>query len=124
MSSWVRIYPSLIDDFDIHRMSPEEFVAKFEACVRSGEKNEFSRHIKPGLDRPVQSEWARIRTTVFERDDFTCRYCGERGGRLECDHVVPVSRGGSHDFDNLATACFGCNRSKRDKMLAEWTVTR
>ena len=42
--------------------------------------------------RPVASEWSRIRRAVFERDDYTCQYCGERGGRLECDHVVPVAR--------------------------------
>jgi hypothetical protein len=65
-------------------------------------------------------EWAAIRNEVFERDDYTCRYCGARGGKLECDHVVPVSRGGGNEPSNLATACFQCNRSKRDKLLSEW----
>lgn len=70
--------------------------------------------------RPAANEWAEIRARIFERDDYTCQYCGARGGRLECDHIHPVSRGGSHDDDNLATACFRCNRSKRDKTLDEW----
>lgn len=65
-------------------------------------------------------EWFETRTRIFHRDDFTCAYCGERGGRLECDHVVPVSRGGSNDDANLVTACMPCNRSKRDKLLSEW----
>jgi 5-methylcytosine-specific restriction endonuclease McrA len=65
-------------------------------------------------------EWAKLRKAVFERDNYTCRYCGARGVRLECDHVIPISRGGSNDMDNLATACLPCNRSKRDKMLSEW----
>lgn len=76
-----------------------------------------------GLDGRVRlsgDEWALLRAVVFERDDYTCRYCGERGGRLECDHVVPVSRGGTNEMDNLVTACLPCNRSKRDKLLSEW----
>lgn len=65
-------------------------------------------------------EWAEIRIAVFERDNFTCTYCGERGGRLECDHVHPLSKGGSNEMNNLTTACFKCNRSKHAKTLAEW----
>lgn len=65
-------------------------------------------------------EWAEIRAAVFERDKFTCTYCGERGGKLECDHIHPISKGGSNELDNLTTACFACNRSKHSKTLAEW----
>jgi hypothetical protein len=70
--------------------------------------------------RPKPGEWARLRSSVFERDNYTCQYCGQRGGKLECDHVVPVSRGGGNDEDNLATACLPCNRSKRNKTPEEW----
>lgn len=65
-------------------------------------------------------EWAPLRSSVFTRDDFTCVYCGQRGGYLECDHVIPISRGGSNDISNLVTACFTCNRSKRNKTPEEW----
>lgn len=70
--------------------------------------------------RPLSHLWRVIRNRVFKRDDYTCQYCGERGKKLECDHVIPVARGGLHDDDNLVTACFACNRSKRDKLVAEW----
>ncbi|MEJ8547155.1 HNH endonuclease [Brevibacillus borstelensis] len=66
------------------------------------------------------SEWRAIREQVFARDDYTCTYCGERGRKLECDHIIPASRGGSHELSNLTTACFRCNRSKRDKTPEEW----
>jgi hypothetical protein len=72
-------------------------------------------------DRPPAHEWAALRATVFERDDYTCKYCGERGKALECDHIHPVARGGSHDLTNLVTACRPCNRDKRDKTIEEWT---
>lgn len=81
------------------------------------------RKLQPPSDasnRPMANEWIETRQRIFKRDNYTCRYCSIRGGRLECDHVVPVSRGGSHEDDNLATACFTCNRSKRDKTVEEW----
>ncbi len=64
--------------------------------------------------------WAEIRASVFERDSHTCQYCGATGVKLECDHVVPLSRGGNHDISNLAAACASCNRSKRNKLISEW----
>lgn len=70
--------------------------------------------------RPPSHEWREIRGMVFLRDNFTCVYCGRRGVRLECDHVIPVSRGGGHELGNLATSCFDCNRSKRAKTPEEW----
>ena len=63
---------------------------------------------------------SKRRAMVYERDGRQCQYCGARGIKLECDHVHPVSRGGSHDDSNLVTACVGCNRSKRAKTVAEW----
>ncbi len=70
--------------------------------------------------RPSSEVWRKIRERIFGRDDYTCTYCGSRGVRLECDHVIPISRGGSNDDHNLVTACFKCNRSKRDKLVSEW----
>lgn len=56
------------------------------------------------------------RFAVFERDGFACRYCGRRPPEvvLEVDHLVPKSRGGTNQRTNLVTACFDCNRGKRD----------
>ena len=71
-------------------------------------------------DRPSSEVWRLIRGRIFKRDDYTCHYCGERGVKLECDHVIPVSRGGHHGDENLVTACFKCNRSKRSKLVTEW----
>ena len=74
--------------------------------------------------RPSADIWRATRGRIFERDNYTCVYCGKRGVKLECDHVHPVSRGGSNDDDNLATACFDCNRSKRNKTVEEWRAQK
>lgn len=67
-------------------------------------------------------KWAEVRARIFARDNHTCRYCGATGVDLECDHVIPISRAGSNDDDNLVTACRPCNRAKRDKLVSldEW----
>lgn len=78
------------------------------------------------LNRPpnwtdiASSAWKEIRVKVFARDRYTCRYCGKCGVRLECDHVIPISRGGPAALENLVTACFRCNRAKRDRTPQEW----
>ena len=64
--------------------------------------------------------WDRIRNAVFKRDNYTCCYCGARGGKLECDHLEPISKGGTNELGNLVTACLACNRAKRTKLLSEW----
>lgn len=80
----------------------------------------WDKRQNPDYERPPIVEWRKLRTTVFMRDDYTCTYCGRRGVSLQCDHVVPVSRGGSNSISNLTTACKTCNLSKGSKTLEEW----
>ena len=60
----------------------------------------------------------KLRYEVLKRDRFKCRYCGAKGKyvKLEVDHIIPVSRGGTDDIDNLRTSCFKCNRGKGDRI--------
>lgn len=116
---WARINAGLLDDFALQSLPPDEFKARFTAAIR-GEKNQFTPWIKLDAGRVFSAAWKVIRAAIFARDDYTCAYCGVRGGRLECDHIVPVSRGGSNARENLTTACFSCNRAKRDKLVSEW----
>jgi uncharacterized protein YbaR (Trm112 family) len=68
--------------------------------------------------------WYRIRNEIFERDNYTCFYCGERGGKLEADHIKPFSKGGTNDLENLTTSCRRCNRQKKDKTVEEFEEWR
>lgn len=78
-------------------------------------------HSAPFLcERLSADQWRELRSFVFERDDYICRYCGQRGGKLECDHIEPLSKGGTNEPGNLVTACQECNRAKRDKLLEKW----
>lgn len=61
----------------------------------------------------------RQRFAVFERDEFTCRYCGRTPPSvlLVLDHVIPFSQGGQTTKENLVTSCESCNQGKADKIL-------
>jgi hypothetical protein len=52
-----------------------------------------------------------VRHEVWRRDEGRCVDCGSRE-RLEFDHIIPVSRGGSNTARNLELRCESCNRSK------------
>ena len=54
---------------------------------------------------------AFTRFNVFLRDRFQCQYCGSKDD-LTFDHVLPRSRGGRTTWDNVVTACAGCNLMK------------
>ncbi len=62
----------------------------------------------------------KVRFEVFKRDGFTCGYCGKTppGITLEIDHIQPKSDGGNDDINNLLSACFDCNRGKRNYKLS------
>lgn len=60
------------------------------------------------LSRPNIPEAVRIE--VWRRDGGVCR-CGSRE-RLEYDHIIPVSKGGSNTARNIELLCEACNRRK------------
>lgn len=66
--------------------------------------------------RPIKPN---VRFRVFERDAFSCRYCGQKAPNvvLHVDHVHPVSKGGTDHPDNLCTACSACNAGKAGDTL-------
>ena len=43
--------------------------------------------------------------------EISCRKCGSIVG-LECDHIVPLHRGGTNDASNLQSLCKECHASK------------
>ena len=59
------------------------------------------------------------RRALFARDGWRCVYCGEGGGRLTLDHVVPRSRGGDSVWENVVTSCAPCNLRKGNRLLDE-----
>ena len=62
-----------------------------------------------------------LREAIKKRDNYTCCICGnsvlhEPNLLLEVDHIIPVSRGGKTEANNLQTLCWRCNRAKSNKI--------
>ena len=72
-----------------------------------------------------ESEWRvglSLRIKIIARDKSRCQLCGthvSEGARIEVDHIIPKSKGGTNHPSNLWVLCFDCNRGKRDKFLEE-----
>lgn len=69
-------------------------------------------------------DWDERRRAVYRRDGYQCQNCDARGGsagdtELHCHHIVPKSKGGSHDKSNLVTLCRDCHNRVHDQHIPE-----
>ena len=57
------------------------------------------------------------RQNIYARDRYRCQYCGRKfpSEELTYDHVIPRSRGGKTEWENIVTCCVDCNRRKGGK---------
>lgn len=98
---------------------PDEIDAcrKFRAERQSVES---AAEVKPNEIDHYNVKENRIK--VYERDEYKCRYCGKQLTRFTCtlDHVKPVTEGGDNSFENLITACLGCNSRKNGRSVGDF----
>ncbi len=61
------------------------------------------------------------RKTILNKSNGRCAHCGvkldARSGDFTVEHIVPISKGGTHDEDNLVALCFSCNQEKSNYVL-------
>ena len=70
---------------------------------------------KPNTQRIISGT---TRQNVLMRDKYTCQICGatvKDGAKLELDHIIPYSKGGTNDESNLQVLCQQCNREKHNR---------
>jgi len=70
------------------------------------------------IKRP-RPERKLTRLEVFNRDQYTCQYCGKETRQLTLDHVIPRYQGGEHSWENVVSACILCNRRKAGRTPEE-----
>lgn len=88
--------------------------------ARRGDFSTTQDTMECAMERKRKNIPARIRWSVFLRDDFKCVYCGaarKDGAVLVVDHGDPFSKGGDDDESNFVTACKPCNDGKRAKVV-------
>ncbi len=77
-------------------------------------------------EKGVASETRVDPIAVLDRDGWVCKACGidtprsKRGtydaDAPEVDHIIPISKGGRHEYANLQCLCRSCNSSKGAKL--------
>jgi hypothetical protein len=93
----------LLEYADKERQKFERLAAKF-----SGDQSDSVKYERTRIPEQVRIE-------VWRRDQGKCVSCGSRE-KLEYDHIVPVSRGGSNTARNVELLCQDCNRAKGDRI--------
>lgn len=73
---------------------------------------------KQRTSRGPQQAWAR---NVKKRDSFTCRTCGQHGGKLEAHHIHEFSKVEQlrWDVENGITLCFSCHKDLHASLRVE-----
>lgn len=114
-------YKGNIYKFDRVGYSEEEMVLQI-MNLEDDERRKFERlkhkfslaeKEEKSAKRPAVPE--NVRIAVWRRDEGKCVKCGSRE-RLEYDHIIPISKGGSNTVRNIELLCENCNRSKRDNI--------
>lgn len=75
----------------------------------------FGPALREGIPAPLRSDILAA---------GRCSYCGCTDGPFHVDHIIPVSKGGRSNPENLTCACAGCNLSKGGKLLSEWRASQ
>jgi len=73
---------------------------------------------KPKRQKSQPSPKRDYRQIVFERDGYKCVKCGD-DENLTADHIIPISKGGKTNMENLRTLCKSCNSSKGNRIETE-----
>lgn len=109
--------PAGRNHYEKGRLFHDSEVREMVAAARSYEIYKAEEDYRRRMERNRIT--AKKRYQVLHRDKFRCQICGAReedGARLHVDHIIPVSKGGTSDMDNLRTLCDRCNLGKGDSI--------
>ena len=95
--------------------------ARKELKTNVQRRKERRQHSRTGKRHSAKISVA-VQDFAIASTEGLCKYCGELA--MTFDHVIPVSKGGSADADNIVLACVSCNSSKGNKDLNVWLASR
>lgn len=92
-------------------------------------QQEHRRHLAADVTAKRRSQKLQTQTEpirrmdILERDGPTCYLCGRPVSptNFPLEHVIPLSKGGTHTADNVRIACAPCNLDKAATMPSEAT---
>lgn len=120
---------------DPHEIAKGEGTYCSNACLAQGRKKHPSaverrreanrrreareRAARRAMPHHTRAEWLALLEAYGNR----CAACGSTD-RLERDHIIPLSRGGTDAISNIQPLCKRCNCSKHARLMHEWRQGR
>jgi 5-methylcytosine-specific restriction endonuclease McrA len=109
------------------RLSPD--VRERERQYRSATKEQTNVRVRRRAARRLAGFVEDVPLSyLWERDKGMCQLCGDelslavKYPHPKCatqDHIIPLSKGGTHERRNLQLACFDCNRRKNNRDIGQ-----
>lgn len=91
-------------------------IENIERLIRNADTTRAKREHSQRRREQFSKDYDRLMLALIERDGFECAICGTRDD-LTIDHIVPLSKGGGDDLDNLRLLCRKHNSQKGDKTV-------
>ena len=93
------------------RLHPDEW---YETELPNYEEN-LTHYNEINEEKRSRHISSQVKREVWQRDFGRCVECGSKE-RLEYDHIIPFSKGGSNTARNIQLLCENCNRKKHNKI--------
>jgi len=87
----------------------------FQIVLANNKKMVQWRRRKNNLRKNARSK----KQSLIKENGKFCGYCKKKCKKLTIDHIVPISKGGLSNRNNLMLACSECNTAKANKEIAQ-----
>lgn len=127
LRSWILLLPNeqqtaLTEYLSFTPEEWEDFIHQTDtvnvlALVQDPQNKKLGRAFVRKCERQVAQDTS---WSVFRRDGYRCRYCGNDSVPLTVDHLVTWEEGGPSTGQNLLSSCKKCNNKRGNTTFAEW----
>ena len=113
----------------VHKRNLARFASRMYTRCTQWKTNLYIRSKKHGVPCSISVE--DLRELLYDHYGTPCRYCGRTldMNNLVLDHIIPISKGGSSNLDNLQIICRTSNGIKGSLdeshfiLLTDWLQT-
>jgi hypothetical protein len=110
-------YPA-VKNLESMILTGKPFYTKSKGMGIASVQNNRSRRLNAG-GTITRDEWL----AVCEKYNNKCAICHQELP-LTMDHIIPLSKGGTHTINNIQPLCKSCNSRKSNKIIGESEIRK